>query len=181
MQKSIEPTVREQVESQHPNVQGEVKEAEVRNMIDMEVLSALFQDEIAEKKTFETSYLELAEKFAARYKGFSRHLGMLQKYQEQSETERKQPEDEPYVQIDITHSFPVTCFLKEYLVFDDGVRAADLSAEEFFERTGGIIRESGSLEMQFFPKSETGAKEQSRISVRGSFGAEKSFSGTIDF
>lgn len=180
MQKTMEPGIRESVVVSHPDLRGEEMESEVRNAIDMEVLTDLFLDENSDKKSFETSYRELADKFASRYKGFLRHIGMLKKYKESDEA--KQPEGEPYVQVDISHSFPVTCFLKEYLVFDDGVRAKDLSPEDFFERTGGIIRESGSLKMEFIQVTQNGKNdEEVEIHIRGSFTKGRLFSGKIIF
>jgi hypothetical protein len=179
MQKTIESEVREEITSQHPDLQSEEKEAEIRNVIDMRVLSVLFKDEEAEEKTFETSYAELADKFAVRYKGFLRHTDMLKKEKDESNF---QPVDEPYVQIDISHSFPVTCFLKKYLVFADGARAENLSPEDFFERTGGIIRESGSLEMLYISKSKKNSKEgKVIIAVRGAFSKGQEFSGEVSF
>lgn len=173
IQKTMEPDVRKEIESQHPELQGEEKEAEVRNRIDMRVLTVLFNDAHADKKTFETSHTELAEKFAARYKGFLRHVDMLK---ERKHKGGSQPADEPYVQVDISHSFPVMSFLKKYLKFADGVRAKDLSSEEFFERTGGIIRESSSLEMLYVSKGD-----KLSIALRGSFSEGKVFSGEIVF
>jgi hypothetical protein len=178
MQKSIEPRVRAEIDEKNPNLPPEEREAMVRNVIDMQVLSALFNDEHVEGKTFETSYIELADKFATRYKGFLRHVGLLEKQKEAG----KQPIEEPYVQIDISHSFPVTCFLKRYLVFTDGTRAQDLSPEEFFERTGGIIRESGSLEMQYRLQKDTSSQDRdAHIALVGSFSEGKEFSGEIVF
>jgi hypothetical protein len=173
MQKTIEPEVREEVLLQKPDLGGEEKEAEVRNAIDMRVLTVLFNDENIEAKTFETSYIELADKFATRYKGFLQHSGMLKKKKEESEL---QPVDEPYVQIDISHSFPVMCFLKKYLTFADGVHAEDLSPEDFFERTGGIIRESGFMEMLYVSRDN-----KISVTLRGSFADGKEFSGKISF
>ncbi|MDO8566200.1 MAG: hypothetical protein Q7S04_03395 [Candidatus Moranbacteria bacterium] len=179
MQKKIEPEVREEVLLEESNLVSEEKEAEIRNVIDMRVLTVLFNDVHTNKKTFETSYTELADKFAERYKGFLQHIGMLK---ERKREGGRQPVDEPYVQVDITHSFPVMCFLKKYLVFADGVSAESLSPEDFFERTGGIIRESGFMEMLYISNSNKDLKEEKMaIAIRGSFGKGQEFSGEVSF
>jgi|GEM_PF-3375913 hypothetical protein len=175
MQKELEPRVRSEVEQEQTGVLVEEREAEIRNRIDMAVISEFFEDENRSEgdKRFDTSWEELADGFAKRYAGFSRHTNMLEKARSEG---GEQPKDEPYVQIDVTHSFPNTAFLKKYLVFEDGQRARDMSADEFFERTGGIIPEAGSMDMEY----EGGEEKAEAIKVSGEFKPGKRFNGKID-
>jgi len=173
MQKEMQPIFVEEIEKNHPELHGETKEAEIRNRIDMAVLSEMFDEENypLSARRFETTCSELADIFAKRYLGFSNHLNLLDR---QKEAGGKQPVGEPYLQIDVTHSFPVMTFLKKYLVFEDGKQAEAMDSREFFERTGGIIRESGSFEMDFINSSPP------KIKVKGEFEPGKKFEGLID-
>jgi hypothetical protein len=172
MQRNIEPEIRDQIEGMFPHVETEVKEAKIRNLIDMRVLSVMFNEEEAKRQGIETSYEELADNLAKRYGGFLRHMGLLSRSIEESQF---QPHDEPYVQIDISHSFPIMSFLKKYLVFSDGSSAKDLSPQEFFDRTGGVIKESDSLELDY-----ESAGDGYVVKVKGSFVVGKNFSGQLD-
>jgi hypothetical protein len=172
MQRNIEPEIRDQIESMFPDVEMEVKEAKIRNLVDMQVLSVMFDEEEAKKQGIQTSYEELADNLAKRYVGFLRHTELLDRMKEES---KLQPQEEPYVQIDISHSFPIMSFLKKYLIFSDGIHAKDISASEFFERTGGVIRESDSMEMDY---EQAGGDYL--IKVQGSFAPEKQFSGWLN-
>lgn len=173
IQKEQESTVRKLVEELYPDVSPEEKEAEVRNIIDMRVLSILFDQEQASQYGLKTSYEELADNLAQRYQGFLRHISLLTKSRESGNL---QPKNEPYIQIDISHSFPITCFLKKYLVFDDGTVASEMPTAEFFDKTGGIIRESGSLRMDYQMRDEGYF-----IAVQGEFSSDKVFNGEITF
>lgn len=175
IQKKLEPEIRKKIEEEFPNFNKNDKEAEIRNRIDMIVLEKMFSDEEIqnnEDKIFKTSYTELADKFAKRYLDFAKHIGILKNKKDKSET---QDSSEPYIQIDISHSFPITSFLKKYLVFDDGVEAQKLNTQEFFRKTGGIIRESGSFNMDYVISN--GKKI---VRVEGEFEKGKKFSGIID-
>lgn len=173
MQKEMQPIIIEEIEKEFPDLQGEDKEAEIRNRIDMAVLSEMFDEEgnPLSARRFETTYSELADIFAKRYLGLEKHLNFLEKRREIGE---KQPSSEPYMQIDVTHSFPVMAFLKKYLIFEDGDQADTMSSEEFFKRSGGIIRESGSFEMDFINSNPP------KIKVAGEFESGKKFVGLID-
>lgn len=142
----LEPSMRQKVENEHPNLSPEEKEAEVRNLIDTEVLSILFDSEEAKKQGIRTSYEEMADNLRKRYSGFLSHMGLLESLKEKSD---KHPQNESYIQIDVSHSFPIMSFLKKYLVFNDGSVARDLSPKDFFEKTGGVIKESDSLELDY--------------------------------
>jgi len=173
MQKEMQPMIVEEIEKEYPDLNGEAKEAEIRNRMDMKVLSEMFDEENDPfpARRFETTYGELADIFAKRYFGFSHHLNLLDR---QKEAGGKQPAGDPYLQIDVTHSFPVMAFLKKYLVFEDGMSAEELASEEFFKKTGGIIRESGSFEIDFINS------DPPKIKVAGEFYPGKKFEGLID-
>ncbi len=173
LQKSLEPLIRDKVNQEHPDFSVEEKEAEVRNFIDIKVLTILFDSEKAEQKGFHTSYEDLADKLAKRYSGFLKHTGLLASNRDLGNL---QPKDESYKQIDISHSFPIMSLLKKYLVFEDGTPAKELRAEDFFERTGGVIKESQSLKLEY-------VKEDGKygIKVQGNFSGNKSFSGKLNF
>lgn len=173
MQKNLESSAREKVENEHPNFTPEEKEAEVRNLIDMQVLNVLFNEEEAKKQGFQTSYEEMADNLEQRYGGFLRHTKLLQSMKEESNL---QPENEPYTQIDVSHSFPIMSFLKKFLVFSDGTIARDLSPQDFFYKIGGVIRESGSLELDYELEGD-----KCVIKVKGNFARQKDFSGQLKF
>jgi hypothetical protein len=145
------------------------REAELRNRIDTEVLIRWMNDK--EGKLFKIHPDLLADKMAIRYAGFSKHLSRLKELKKKGE----QPDDEPYLQIDVSHSYPMMTFLKKYLIFDDGQKAVNMDAEDFFEMTNGVIPESGNFEMSY-KISNDGRVE---IAVKGKF-KDKDFSGTLD-
>ena len=145
MQTTLEPSARKKVESEHPNFTLEEKEAEVRNLIDMQVLSVLFNNKEAEKQGIQTSYEEMADNLGQRYGGLLKHTKLLDSMKKKSNL---QPENEPYTQIDVSHSFPIMSFLKKFLVFSDGTIAKDLSPQDFFDKIGGVVKESDSLELE---------------------------------
>lgn len=173
LQSSLEPSIRAKIMTSHKDASIEKQEALIRNEIDTEILSILFDSQTASAYGLETSYEEMADALAERYRGFLRHMPILSSRKEQSDL---QPKEEPYVQIDISHSFPVMSFLKKYLVFDDGVKAIESTPAEFFERVGGVIPESGSLEFDF--KKRDAVYD---ILVKGSYGGGTHFSGRINF
>lgn len=179
IQRELKPIISAEVEQDMSNSGQQEKEAELRNRIDMEVMSRLFADskkDQGEDRIFEMPVKAVADRFAKRYAGFARHTDLMTSLHKQSEAKDIQPEDEPYLQIDISHSFPITAFLKEYLIFDDGVKAHDLSPKDFFERTGGIVRESGSIEMDYVESNDGGLM----IKVQGEFEEGHAFSGILD-
>ncbi len=175
MQKELEPKVRINVEQELSGASAEEREAEIRNRIDIAVLADFFEDEnrSEEDRKFNTSWEELADGFAKRYAGFARHTKILERAKSEG---GRQPEKEPYIQVDVTHSFPNMAFLKKYLVFEDGQKARDLSADEFFKRTGGIIPEAGSMEMEY----ESGEQKAETIKVSGEFKPGRKFEGEVD-
>lgn len=176
MQGEIKPRIQKEVEEQFPHLDKIAREAELRNIIDMEVLTALFNDEKIdneEEKKFHTSYNDIADTFAKRYANFARHAELLKKMKTDGD---KQPSEEPYIQIDISHSFSIMSFLKKYLNFEDGEKSSDMGPEEFFERTGGIIRESGSFNMNYEKNSDGSLT----IVIDGEFSPGKSFEGILD-
>lgn len=138
----------------------------------MKVLSELFEDEkkSEENKIFKTSYSELADIVAIRYASLARHKNLIEKMKDGVEQK-----GEPYLQIDVTHSFPVSAFLKKYLIFEDGKKAVDMSPEEFFKRTGGVIKESGFLNMDYINKNRG-----LLINVNGEFSKGTRFNGNIE-
>lgn len=172
MQTNLESSAREKVENEHPNFTPEEKEAEVRNLIDMQVLNVLLDNEEAKKRGIQTSYEEMADNLGERYGGFLKHTKLLNSMKEKSSL---QPENEPYTQIDISHSFPIMSFLKKFLVFSDGTIARDLSPQDFFHKIGGVIRESGSLELDYELDGDNYI-----IKARGSFTPQKDFSGQLN-
>lgn len=169
MQKNLEPSVREKIEQEHPDLAPEEQEAEIRNIIDTQVLTEMFNDHQRnqEQKKFKTSYRDMADNFASRYLKFYKYLSIL----ENSRADEKQPAGEPYLQIDVSHSFPITSFLKKYLVFEDGQKADDLDPKTFFEKTGGVIGESESLTLDYIKKGD-----KKIIKVSG-----KNFTGYINY
>lgn len=175
LQAKLEPQIRDLVGQELSEASEEEKEAEIRNRIDMAVLAELFEDSARSdgENKFQTSADELADNFAKRYAGFSRHTKLLERLRSGGE---EQPEGEPYVQVDVTHSFPSMAFLKKYLVFDDGSLAKDMWPEEFFSRTGGIIRESGNFQLDYVQDHAGIVK----IEVTGEFAPDMKFSGTLD-
>jgi len=175
MQKKIEPKIRDEVEKEYPDSKAENREAEIRNRIDMVVMAELLRDESRnkEEKKFKISAGELSDNFAERYLGFAHHTKLLKKLKNNND---KQPENEPYIQIDVSHSFPIMLFLKKYLIFDDGIKASSLNSHDFFTRTGGIIPESGSLKMDYL--AHQGDIEN--IQVAGEFSPFSNFKGRLD-
>ena len=169
MQKNIEPSIREKVSQECADLTPEEQEAEIRNIIDIQVLTEMFNDSQRnqEQKKFKTSYCDLADNFASRYLGFSKYLDVLNNLR----ADGKQPAGEPYLQIDVSHSFPITSFLKKYLVFEDGQKADDLDSKTFFEKTGGVIGESESLVLDYIKKGD-----KKIIKVSG-----KNFTGYINY
>ncbi|KKR09646.1 MAG: hypothetical protein UT37_C0014G0005 [Parcubacteria group bacterium GW2011_GWA2_39_18] len=176
MQSEIKPRIKKEIDEQFPNLDKITKEAELRNRIDMEVLAALFNDEKInneKEKKFHTSYNDMADTFAKRYADFAKHAELLQKMKTEG---GKQPLEEPYIQIDVSHSFSIMSFLKKFLNFEDGKKSADMEPEEFFERTGGIIRESGSFNMSY----ERNSDGTLIIAIDGEFSPDRSFKGKLD-
>jgi hypothetical protein len=173
LQAAIEPAAREKVESELPNLSTEEREAEVRDLVDRGVLSVLFNEEKRKARGLQTSYEELADNLAKRYEGFWAHAGFLASKREE---EKKQPQDEPYIQIDVSHSFTIMSFLKKYLVFEDGTAAAEMTPDDFFAKTGGVIRESGFLEMDYELEGDKYV-----IKVKGEFLPPNNFSGQLKF
>jgi hypothetical protein len=175
MQKDLEPGIRLAVEKEHAAMSEEDQEAEIRNRIDMTVMTQLFKDVQADpsERKFSKSYEDLADRFGRRYFGFAKHARQLE---QAKSIGGKQPEDEPYIQLDVTHSYPVMSFLKKYLVFEDGTRAEDLDPEEFFNRTGGVIRESQSIELEYIRSEDDSLK----VKIKGEFVPEQDFNGYID-
>ena len=170
MQKELKPQIKKEIDNEFPNADEREKEAELRNRIDMIILTRMFEDQ--ENKTFQTNWEELADMFAKRYFGFARHKDVLKKLKSGG----KQPKEEPYIQIDVTHSLPVMAFLKKYLIFDNGEEAINMKPEDFFSKTGGIIRESGNFEMKYIEDENNKIK----ILVTGEFEKGKKFKGTIN-
>ncbi len=168
MQQDLEPEVREIIEEKYPELDPINKEVEVRNLLDVKVCSILFDDK---DHKFQIPFEEFADQFAERYKGFLKNTHILEEFKKGG----SQPKDEPYLQIDVTHSFLVMSFLKKYIVFADGVKASEISPEEFFERTGGILRESQSFEMDF------PAHGDKSIFIKAEFTSGQPFTGTINF
>jgi hypothetical protein len=175
MQSSVKAEIKKQIEEEDFDFNLIEKEAELRNRIDMYVLTQLFNDENKEpeEKIFNKSYIDVADDFAKRILGFSKHIEFLENRRLKSE---KQPKDESYMQIDVSHSFQIAAFLKKYLVFNDKTKAFEISPEEYFKRTGGIIRESGFLELDYI-KTEAG---KIVIEVNGEFEKGKPFHGNIN-
>lgn len=173
-QAKLEPLIRESVFKDLPQASEIEQEAEIRNRIDMEVLTAMFNeaDKTTEERKFKTTYRDLADRFASRYARFLNHLGILDKFRQQGGTQSLQT---PYIQIDVSHSFPITAFLKKYLVFADGQRAEALDAKSFFEKTGGIIRESGFLRLEYCKG------EPPYVEIEAEFAPGKPFKGRIEF
>ena len=174
MQAEIKQETREEIERELPDLDGKTKEAELRNRIDIRVMTEIFSDETKDDvdRKFNVSYNETADNFAKRYFGFLRHIDLLEKMK----IEGRQPKREPYIQIDVSHSFQITAFLKKYLIFDDGKEAEGMGAEDFFKKTGGTIRESGSFDMDYV----VGNDGELKILVKGSFTEGQSFRGQID-
>ncbi len=173
LQSSLEPSVRQRIETEHPEFTPEEKETEIRNLIDMEVLNVLFDENKAEEMGIQTSYEEVADNLKTRYEGFLRHTQLLDSLKEKSTL---QPENEPYMQIDVSHSFPIMSLLKRFLVFEDGTVAKDLSSKDFFDKIGGVIRESGSLELDYELEGDGYI-----IKAKGAFTPQKFFSGQLSF
>lgn len=178
-QKAMEPVLRERVVKECPDLPPEQQEALIRNGIDRRILERLFAEDDPKwqtEKLFEVSYQESADIFASRYLGFLRHTEMLKNTKEDRNV---QPQDEPYISVDVSHSFPAMSFLKKYLVFIDesGDRrsALTMSPQEFFDRTGGVIRESQSFTMDYVLFGD-----RKTIRVSGEFEPGKRFEGNID-
>lgn len=154
-------------------MQEELEPAE-RNVIDTKVLKTLFDPAMAKEKGLQASYEEMADNLAARYDGFLKHINMLKRAREKGSD---QPKEEPYVQIDVSHSFPIMSFLKKFLIFDDGRSAKDMNPDEFFDAVGGVIGESDSLELDY----TTDEQGNNMIQVIGEFSPGKKFKGHIAF
>lgn len=170
MQKELKPEIKKQIEEEFPEMDEEEKEAELRNRIDMIILTRMFEDK--NNEIFQTSWEELADTFAKRYFGFAKHIKLLKEMKALG----KQPADEAYIEIDVSHSFPITAFLKKYLIFDDGTQAKDMEAGGFFEKTGGVIRESNNFEMEYFENDQG----EPIIKIKGEFQKGKQFAGDIN-
>lgn len=170
LQGELAPGIRREIMDAHPDVSKDAQETMVRNQIDMKVLSLLFDSEHAQTLGLKTGYEELADALKDRYSGFLAHTGMLERARAEG---GRQPLEEPYHQVDISHSFPIMCFLKKYLVFDDGAKAVDLPAHEFFARTGGVIPESSVIELSY-------VKEQGAYIVKAAgTGVDRAWHGTL--
>ena len=176
-QKATVGEIRSEVEEEL--AQGEYSqeeiEAEVRSRMDSRIFAEMVEDErlAPDERELQVPYTELADDVAGRYARYARKIGYLKRMRDSA---GQQPKDVPYLQIDVSHSYPTTAFLKKYLVFDDGVQAEKLSAEEFFDRTGGMIRESGNFSIDYVV-NEGG---EVIMNVSGSFDPETPFKGTID-
>jgi len=173
MQENLEPGIRKEVENELPDLEATERESEIRNRIDTAILTQMFNEysQNPQDRKFQITYHELADSFAERYLGFSKHLDLLNKKKQYSDL---QPLEEPYLQIDVSHSYPITAFLKNYLVFEDGKDAENMEPEIFFEKTGGVIRESGSLQMDFII-----TEDKPIIKLEAEFMEGRKFSGTI--
>ena len=172
MQRSLEHSAREKVEHDYPNLTPVEKEAEVRNIIDTEVLTVLFDEKKAKEHGIQTSYEEMADNLAQRYEGFLKHARLLASQKESD----MQPKDEPYRQIDVSHSFPIMSFLKKFLVFDDGLAAREMTPPDFFNKIGGVIKESQSLKLRYKKEGERYILE-----VEGNFQNTSPFRGQLKF
>lgn len=151
LQTQFELLAREKVENEQPNLNAEDKETKIKNTIDVDLLSLLFNNQEGQKHGLQTTYEEIADNLANRYSKYLKHMGLLNSLKEKSDL---QPANEPYTQIDVSHSFPIMCLLKKYLVFSSGVAAKELSAKEFFKLTGGVIKESDSIELDYVPQGD---------------------------
>ena len=173
LQKNLESEARQKVEQENPDASQEEKEMMVRNIVDTELLKVVFNAESSENFGLQASYEDMADNLAQRYKGFFKHIRMLDAGGlEDSDGDK----DNPYVQIDVSHAFPIMSFLKKYLVFDDGVGAEGMTADQFFDRVGGVIRESDFLEIEYV---EDGGEYF--INISGEFLPAKKFNGQINF
>lgn len=173
IQKELESGVRKEVSRDMPEVSEIDREAEVRNRIDSRILTIQFaenREKDPNARQFEMSYERLADRFALRVFGFAKHFSLLESKNE-ARTDSTKGE---YLNLDVSHSFPVMSFLKKYLVFEDGTRAYDLTGEEFFERVGGIIPESGHFTLDL-----RRVNEHVTIGIEGNFHG-KVFQGTIE-
>lgn len=166
LQAELKSKYEAEIDSEGLDLTEEERETELRNRIDTEFLTRWIRDD----DLLEISTDDLADGLAIRYAGFAKHLESLKDKKHQG----VQPEDEPYLQIDVSHSFPTMLFLKKYLIFADGQKAANMDPEEFFKKTDGIIPESGFFEISY-NINDNGRVE---ISVKGKF-KDKDFSGTL--
>lgn len=166
LQTELKSKYEAEIGSEDLDLTAEERETELRNRIDTEFLTRWIKD----GNLLEASADDLADGIAIRYAGFAQHLESLRDKKHQG----VQPEDEPYLQIDVSHSFPTMLFLKKYMIFDDGQKAENMDPEDFFERTDGIIPESGFFEMSY-GIDNNGSVE---ISVKGKF-KDKDFFGTL--
>ncbi len=160
IQKVLEPLVRQRLEGME-FADEEAREAAVREGLDREILTHIFAGDASAYITelnrehgtqiptdFSLTAEDLATPLARRLNGFRRHLGDLSYFR----TMRKKGSSTPYVQIDISHSYPTMAFLRQHLVFREGSHlrlAANLSAEEFFERVGGVVPETGLIRLSY--------------------------------
>ena len=173
MQSRLEPPIRAAIAKDGVGLSSEEQEIEVRNRIDMEVMKEFFADDARPPadRHFQTSYHELATGLAKRYFAFGRRIKDLEKMRSGGQ----QPVDEPYLEIDVSHSFDIAAFLKKYLVFKDGRAAITMSGNDFFKQLGGMIRESGSINLNYQLN-----EGQVILEVDGEFEPGRKFSGIID-
>jgi hypothetical protein len=187
MQRALEPMIRERVNREHAAWSVEEQEKQMRNEIDQYILERIFEEgdpQWAGEQKFEVSYQTIADQVATRYVGFLRHIDLLaiQKRHSQSLSEERkhQSDNVVYIAIDVSHSFPIMAFLKKYLVFIDE-KGGELPAEamnvgDFFNRTGGVIRESQSFVLEYVVSGN-----DKKVRVSGEFEPGKKFEGVLNF
>lgn len=88
---------------------------------------------------------------------YSNHISSLKDVNNEDIPEFKRTHT-PYTQIDISHSYPIMCFIKQNMVFlEDNkiIEAKELSSDEFFRRVGGAIVEADSICISYIKKDSS--------------------------
>lgn len=159
IQSTIEPKKRDLAakESSDPK---EIEQI-TREKIDREVLSQIFNgmmeayiddlnlwNGLEIDNNFTTSTQDLAAGIEKRISDLQRHLGLLKGGQFSDGKA-------PYLNVEISHSFPIMAYLRKNLVFlknDELIEAKEMEVEDFWAETGGVIVETGQIGFRFLEK-----------------------------
>ncbi len=141
----------------------------LKNKIDSIILKNMFDgtlDNLKQELNIDETLNLTTEDFSQNLKkhisGYLKHLSLLK-------SKTKKP-----VSLNITHSYPIMSFLKNYLKFIDGEQiksANDMKGEEFLNKVGGCINETESITLNYIQKDN-----KKLIKVSGN-----NFEGYIDY
>ncbi len=166
-QKLEEKIRREQTDMDFDEPQAD---QELKNRIDSTILENIFDgtlDNLRQKlglaETFSLTSEDFSQNLEKYTAGYLRHLNMLDANSENKPTS-----------LNVTHSYPIMCFLKNNLKFIEGneiITARNMRGRDFLNKVGGCVKEAGAISLDYI---QSGDKKI--IKVKG-----ENFEGYIDY